>query len=77
MVGVYAKATEEGLYSLLGGEIPWKKRYHDLEQRGYRLRPRYHPDWSPSWTGTNRDPTFCEDSVMTFVRFRTQLTINF
>ena len=59
----HAKATENGLYNLLPGEIFWKNRYSFLLDRGYALRPRYHPDWRPSWIGTNRDPMFCEDSI--------------
>ncbi|KAI0794650.1 kinase-like domain-containing protein [Fomes fomentarius] len=60
----YARITEEGAYSLLPAEIEWRDRYIALESRGYLLRRRYHPDWSPSWTGTNLDPTYCEDSVI-------------
>ena len=59
----YAELTERGTYDLLPAEILWKDRYKALETRGYVLRSRYHPDWSPSWVGTDRDPTYCEDSV--------------
>ncbi|KAL6300716.1 hypothetical protein BKA93DRAFT_508267 [Sparassis latifolia] len=45
-------------------EIFWRDRQPYLEGRGYKLRPRYDPNWTPSWTGTNLDPTFCEDSIM-------------
>ncbi|KAJ6460838.1 hypothetical protein C8R47DRAFT_1180548 [Mycena vitilis] len=34
---------------LLDGEIFWRDNFHFLLERGYRLRPRYHPDWIPSW----------------------------
>ncbi len=30
-------------------EIFWRDTYHFLCERGYKLRPRYHPDWVPSW----------------------------
>lgn len=30
-------------------EIWWRDRYNMLERRGYRLLPRYSPDWKPSW----------------------------
>ena len=59
----HAKNTEDGLYDLLPGEIFWRDRYFFLEGCGYTLRPRYRPDWKPSWLGTNRDPVFCEDSI--------------
>ncbi|GBE79224.1 predicted protein [Sparassis crispa] len=26
------------------------------------LRPRYRPGWIPSWTGTKKNPVFCEDA---------------
>ncbi|KAF8122885.1 kinase-like domain-containing protein [Boletus edulis] len=30
-------------------EIFWRDRYHFLKHKGYILRPRYHPNWQPSW----------------------------
>ncbi|KAJ7161078.1 hypothetical protein C8R46DRAFT_1106448 [Mycena filopes] len=27
----------------------WVHRYHSLKNKGYLLRPRYHPDWKPPW----------------------------
>ncbi|KAI0794637.1 hypothetical protein C8Q74DRAFT_587494 [Fomes fomentarius] len=43
-----------------------RKKKGPLETRGYRLRPRYHPTWTPSWIGTNRDSdqTYCEDGLL-------------
>lgn len=32
------------------GEIFWRDRYYFFKRKGYILRPRYHPDWQPSWT---------------------------
>lgn len=32
----------------------WAERQKALEHAGYMLRPRYHLDWKPSWTGTNK-----------------------
>jgi hypothetical protein len=26
-------------------ELWWRDRYTDIEKKGYRLRPRYHPRW--------------------------------
>ena len=59
----HAKETQEGFYDLLPGEVFWRDRYFFLHGRGYTLRPRYHPEWTPSWIGTNKDPDFCEDSI--------------
>ena len=63
----HAKDTEEGFYDLFDAEVYWKDRYHFLNHHGYALRPRYHPDWKPSWIGTNIDPVFCEDSISIIV----------
>lgn len=35
-----------GIYSL---EVKWVERYDFLHERGYVLRPRYRPGWSPPW----------------------------
>ena len=59
----YAQDTASGFYDLLEAEVYWRDRYAFLQESGYVLRPRYHPEWKPSWTGTNRDPMFCEDSI--------------
>ncbi|KII88223.1 hypothetical protein PLICRDRAFT_175846 [Plicaturopsis crispa FD-325 SS-3] len=34
-----------------------------FKKRGYILRRRYEPNWTPSWLGTNLDPLSCEDSI--------------
>ncbi|TFK83980.1 hypothetical protein K466DRAFT_554244 [Polyporus arcularius HHB13444] len=59
-----AKETERGFFDLLDAEKYWRDRYAFLQESGYALRPRYRPGWKPSWTGTNRDPMFCEDSII-------------
>ncbi|KAI0669473.1 kinase-like domain-containing protein [Trametes maxima] len=58
------KLTREGFYNLSPKELFWQARYHYLKEHGYLLRPRYDPAWKPSWVGTNRDPIFCEDSIL-------------
>ncbi|TEB23476.1 hypothetical protein FA13DRAFT_1694317 [Coprinellus micaceus] len=47
---------------LISGEVYWKDHYEWLLDQGYRLRPRYEPNWKPSWAGTDLDPYLCEDS---------------
>ncbi|KAI0800218.1 kinase-like protein [Fomes fomentarius] len=59
-----AQATNAGYYNLLPGEKPWRDRQPFLQKLGYSLRPRYSPDWKPSWIGTTLQPAYCEDSVM-------------
>ncbi|THH21616.1 hypothetical protein EUX98_g8325 [Antrodiella citrinella] len=57
-----------GLYKGLGqlhpSEILWRDRYVYLLEHGYKLRPRYHPQWRPSWLGTDIPADCCEDFVM-------------
>ncbi|TFY54583.1 hypothetical protein EVG20_g9647 [Dentipellis fragilis] len=61
---IYEAATEKGVYNLTTAEEAWRDRRDTLVTRGYELRPRYRPGWTPSWLGTRRDPTFCEDSIL-------------
>jgi hypothetical protein len=35
--------------ALLPGERFWRDHQPWLEERGYMLRPRFHPNWKPSW----------------------------
>ncbi|KAF8897935.1 hypothetical protein BD779DRAFT_410192 [Infundibulicybe gibba] len=44
-------------------EVIWRDRYTFFHERGWELRPRYRPDWKPSWLGTSRKPANCEDSI--------------
>ncbi|KAH9954055.1 hypothetical protein BC827DRAFT_1379648 [Russula dissimulans] len=41
--------TDREIGTLFPSETWWRDRYHELENHGYTLRPRYHPDWEPSW----------------------------
>ncbi|CAE6524467.1 unnamed protein product [Rhizoctonia solani] len=43
-------------------ERRWVSFQPYLLSKGYQLRPRYRPEWTPSWKGTNLDPISCEDS---------------
>lgn len=65
---LYEAATKRGLFNIQLGEQFWRDRYHALSARGYQLRPRYCPDWQPSWIGTRADPIFCEDSIALVVK---------
>jgi hypothetical protein len=56
---------------LYQSEYFWRHHQPWLAQRGYMLRPRYRPDWQPSW-GTKLlegwDPyEKFEDGLSTFV----------
>ncbi|KAH9920123.1 uncharacterized protein B0H18DRAFT_1122090 [Fomitopsis serialis] len=44
-------------------ERAWRDRQPWLQERGYMLRPRYRPDWKPSWLGTDKSFIGCEDGL--------------
>ena len=44
-------------------EAEWRDLYFFLESHGYRLRPRYHPDWEPSWKRKNIEFYEAEDYI--------------
>ncbi|KAF9803611.1 hypothetical protein IEO21_09627 [Rhodonia placenta] len=51
------------------GELaPYEEFWRDLspwlEERGYKLRPRYQLGWKPSWAGTDNFLDDCEDGVI-------------
>ncbi|KAJ3556602.1 hypothetical protein NM688_g1935 [Phlebia brevispora] len=50
-----------------GGLGPNEQWWHEhagwLEEKGYRLRPRYRENWTPSWTGTKKKWYKCEDGL--------------
>ncbi|KAH9920134.1 uncharacterized protein B0H18DRAFT_1025266 [Fomitopsis serialis] len=45
----------------------WRDRQPWLQERGYMLRPRYRPDWKPSWLGTDKFYRDCEDGQSTLM----------
>ena len=63
IVELYARLTRDGNYDYTKAERVWMTLQPTLNARGYYLRPRYRDNWTPSWLGTNIDPTFCEDSI--------------
>ncbi|KAJ7143387.1 kinase-like domain-containing protein [Mycena crocata] len=46
---------------LLEDEDFWRDHQRWLETCGYKLRPRYSPDWVASWLGTSKYYIDCED----------------
>lgn len=56
-------ATKSDCEVLTSGEQYWKNRYDWLLSSGYKLGPRYHPDWKPSWKGD--DWYNAEDALFT------------
>ena len=54
---------------LTNAEFFWRDHYKFLEEKGYRLRPRYSPDWKPSWFQTKKRRLDSEDGLAPFVSF--------
>ncbi|EAU82364.1 other/AgaK1 protein kinase [Coprinopsis cinerea okayama7 len=46
------------------GELYWRDHYNWLLERGYRLRPRYSPEWVPSWDKDPEVQGISEDSLV-------------
>ncbi|CAE6485225.1 unnamed protein product [Rhizoctonia solani] len=44
-------------------EEKWVSFQPYLFSKGYGLRARYQPNWTPSWLNTGLNPLHCEDSV--------------
>ena len=42
-------------------EVQWRDRQRFLETKGYLLRPRLRPGWTPSWVTTGKTPLQSED----------------
>ena len=49
------------------GEVWWRDHQVWLQERGYMLRPRYKPDWIPSWADGKKRFFQCEDGHRNFV----------
>jgi hypothetical protein len=44
-------------------EVVWRDRQPFLESKGYMLRPRLRPGWTPSWLATGKSRLYFEDSA--------------
>ncbi|KAL4246877.1 hypothetical protein ABKN59_008813 [Abortiporus biennis] len=51
---------------LLPHEIFWRDHQQWLEESGYMLRPRYRPDWQPSWN-INEYARSHEDAIFALI----------
>lgn len=59
------KMTTDELYGTLDvWEAPWRDKQLFLQSRGYMLRPRYRPDWIPSWRTSDENPFYAEDGIL-------------
>ena len=51
----------------------WRDGYQAREGREYSLRPRYRPDWAPSWKQLDKDFFTVEDGQPTLVSIVCQM----
>ena len=58
---IQAGQTIRTIGTLFRNEEWWRDQYYDIYNRGYQLRPRYHPSWEPSWIRSGRDSFAVED----------------
>ena len=66
-VGEHRRQPVREIGTLFDSELWWRNQYLEIENHGYRLRPRYHPDWVPSWKKSGRDFFTTEDGQPTLV----------
>ena len=57
----HAGQTIRTIGTLFRNEEWWRDQYDDIHNRGYKLRPRYHPNWEPSWIRLGKDFFAVED----------------
>jgi hypothetical protein len=69
-IAAFGEEREGRPGALSADEIWWRRQYEWLKVRGYLLRPRYAPDWIPSWEGSKRHALDCEDGRVLHVRQR-------
>ena len=50
-------------------EIFWRDTFTWFKDQGYQLRPRFAPDWIPSWLGTSKFRLQCEDGHSLLMSF--------
>ncbi|KAF8548790.1 hypothetical protein OG21DRAFT_1470824 [Imleria badia] len=61
--------SESHSESLYKEEIFWRDRYHFFRNKGYILRPRYHPEWQASWRfEANPIHALFEDSIIQWAK---------
>ncbi|KAI0274565.1 hypothetical protein BGY98DRAFT_1098863 [Russula aff. rugulosa BPL654] len=68
IVGNAATAPIRQVGTLVTTEQWWRDRYYEIAEHGYHLRPRFHPDWQPSWLKSGKDFYTVEDGQPTIMR---------
>ena len=62
-----SRQTTRTIGTLFKNEEWWRDQYYDIHNRGYELRPRYHPNWQPSWIRLGEDLFTVEDGQPSIV----------
>ncbi|KAJ7162135.1 hypothetical protein C8R46DRAFT_1000094 [Mycena filopes] len=63
-MSVTSSELESHFERLAPGEAYWRDHQPWLKECGYILRPRYQPDWIPSWkTDPTKHAVLCEDGI--------------
>jgi hypothetical protein len=64
----YSETSPRQAGTLVMTERWWRDRYDEIAEHGYKLRPRYHPQWQPSWRESGKTFYTVEDGQPTIVR---------
>jgi hypothetical protein len=66
----HGESRDRQAASLVVTEKWWRDRHYEkrLTELGYKLRPRYHPQWQPSWLMCDKEIYPVEDGQATIVR---------
>jgi hypothetical protein len=64
---VYSEPSDRQAGTLVMTEYWWRDRYDEIAEHGFKLRPRYHPQWQPSWLKSGKNFYTVEDGQPTIV----------
>ncbi|KAI0296112.1 kinase-like domain-containing protein [Multifurca ochricompacta] len=64
----YGEQANREIGTLFGSELWWRDNYSVIWHSGYELRPRYHPNWEPSWRRSGKDFFSVEDGQPCLLR---------
>jgi hypothetical protein len=67
-IDTYIEPNDREAGTLVMTERWWRERYDEIAELGYKLRPRYHPQWQPSWVTSGKSFYSVEDGQATIVR---------
>lgn len=63
MAALTAEAAADGIFDLDPMVTFWRDLQPYLLSKGYRLRSKYTPGWTPPWIGTDIYPHLFEESI--------------